>query len=467
MVCLLFCTRGEAADVVYPPLVDNDEWVSTFFKGKKLGFSHSTVHVDGDLVTVNSQNYMRLNSDGADQITSFTQETVLTPDLRLVSFSLLQEVSNHLVQVEGKVNGGNLFYRVKTTGYNREKSIPFPPNMAVSAVYLLNIYMKGLKVGAKGTIPVFLESMQTPSTIEYEVLRREKVDGVDAFVIAQKLGGMMSTMWVQENGNTIKEISSEGFESVKATKEEAQELLETLSMSSFMALTMVKPQREIFGAHSRRRLILKMSHLRKPDLIPLDQRQSVLKSVEESDQSFTTTLKVESEPPIQRPVAFPVFYADAELLADAPEIQSAHPQIKALAKILTDGKKDAWQASLSINHWVYKNMEKALVDTVTALDALRDRRGECQSHTNLFVALARAAGIPARVISGLVYSDEYKGFLYHAWPEVYVGEWRALDPTFGEDLVDATHIKLGDGESAGPLKLLDFIGKVGIELIDK
>ena len=70
-------------------------------------------------------------------------------------------------------------------------------------------------------------------------------------------------------------------------------------------------------------------------------------------------------------------------------------------------------------------MEKALVDTVTAVDALRERRGECQSHTYLFTALARVAGIPTKVVNGLVYSEDYGGFLYHAWPEVFVGQWRA------------------------------------------
>jgi|TARA_Y100000031_G_scaffold5937_1_gene7256 transglutaminase/protease-like cytokinesis protein 3 len=111
-------------------------------------------------------------------------------------------------------------------------------------------------------------------------------------------------------------------------------------------------------------------------------------------------------------------------------------------------------------------MEKALVDTVTAVDALRERRGECQSHTYLFTALARAAGIPTKVVNGLVYSEDYGGFLYHAWPEVFVGQWRALDPTLGQDSVDATHIKLTENEREDPLKLMEFVGRVGIEIVE-
>jgi len=153
------------------------------------------------------------------------------------------------------------------------------------------------------------------------------------------------------------------------------------------------------------------------------------------------------------------------LLAETSEIQSGHPMIRALSRDLVEGQKNAWNAAKIINLWVYDNMEKSLVDSFTALHALQDRRGECQSHTNLFTALARAAGIPTRVVNGLVYSSEFKGFVYHAWPEVYVGEWRALDPTFGQIVVDATHIKLSEGGYEGVVKLMEFIGKVKIDIL--
>ena len=52
--------------------------------------------------------------------------------------------------------------------------------------------------------------------------------------------------------------------------------------------------------------------------------------------------------------------------------------------------------------------------------------GDCNEHTVLFVALARALGLPARTAVGLVYLDG--SFYYHAWPEVWLGEWVAVDP---------------------------------------
>ncbi len=72
----------------------------------------------------------------------------------------------------------------------------------------------------------------------------------------------------------------------------------------------------------------------------------------------------------------------------------------------------------------------------------------------MLAALARAAGIPARVASGLVYTrSRYHGvedaFLPHAWVLAYVeGRWRSYDISL--DGYDASHIALAlsDGEPA-------------------
>jgi len=93
---------------------------------------------------------------------------------------------------------------------------------------------------------------------------------------------------------------------------------------------------------------------------------------------------------------------------------------------------------------------------------LDTREGDCNEHTVLFVALVRALGIPSKQAIGLVY---HKGsFYYHSWPEVYVGDWIAMDPTLGQPLADATHIKLLEGELDQQVKLMQAIGKIRLSI---
>lgn len=98
---------------------------------------------------------------------------------------------------------------------------------------------------------------------------------------------------------------------------------------------------------------------------------------------------------------------------------------------------------------------------------LEQGRAECQGHALLFTALARAAGVPTRVVSGIVYSADHRGFLYHTWVECCIGEaWVSVDPVFGQERSDATHLKIVEGESPEDLlPLAGLIGRVRAEII--
>ena len=88
----------------------------------------------------------------------------------------------------------------------------------------------------------------------------------------------------------------------------------------------------------------------------------------------------------------------------------------------------------------------------SARAAWHRRKGDCTENAVLLAALARAAGIPARVASGLVYDRErYHGtseaFLPHAWTLAWIdGRWRSYD--ISVEGFDATHVALtiGDGD---------------------
>jgi hypothetical protein len=57
-------------------------------------------------------------------------------------------------------------------------------------------------------------------------------------------------------------------------------------------------------------------------------------------------------------------------------------------------------------------------------------------------------------------------FYYHAWNEIYIGEWVAVDSTYGQLPADATHIKLIEGDMAKSGEILKVVGKINIEIID-
>ncbi|MGP9825401.1 transglutaminase family protein [Ectopseudomonas khazarica] len=69
------------------------------------------------------------------------------------------------------------------------------------------------------------------------------------------------------------------------------------------------------------------------------------------------------------------------------------------------------------------------VDT-SAAEAFAGRRGVCQDHTHAFLACARSLGVPARYVSGYLYTDDAEHLASHAWAEAWVDDaWYSFDVT--------------------------------------
>ncbi|MFZ5843012.1 MAG: transglutaminase-like domain-containing protein [Pseudomonadota bacterium] len=136
-------------------------------------------------------------------------------------------------------------------------------------------------------------------------------------------------------------------------------------------------------------------------------------------------------------------------LAPEPRYSSADSRLQKLAKQLVAGAADSRDKTSRLLHFVSQHLQQqdVLIEQ-SAADILRTRRGDCTEFSQLFVALARAAGLPAREVSGLVYlGDEVQGFGGHSWAEVVVdGRWLAVDPMWNLLPVSATHLRMGSGD---------------------
>jgi transglutaminase-like putative cysteine protease len=83
----------------------------------------------------------------------------------------------------------------------------------------------------------------------------------------------------------------------------------------------------------------------------------------------------------------------------------------------------------------------------SAIEAIDLGVGVCQDQAHVFVACCRAAGIPARYVSGYVYTGTTGEVASHAWADAWLGEgegWLSLDVSHGE-ATGAAHCRLAVG----------------------
>jgi transglutaminase-like putative cysteine protease len=107
----------------------------------------------------------------------------------------------------------------------------------------------------------------------------------------------------------------------------------------------------------------------------------------------------------------------------------------------------------------------------TAAEAWGSRKGVCQDITHVAVGALRAAGLPARYVSGYLHpqADAVIGETVvgesHAWVEWFCGSWRGYDPTNQLDIGDR-HVRVGHGRDytdVAPLRGV-YAGTAGSEL---
>jgi transglutaminase-like putative cysteine protease len=154
----------------------------------------------------------------------------------------------------------------------------------------------------------------------------------------------------------------------------------------------------------------------------------------------------------------------ASYLQPTPFLQTDHPNIQALAAKIVGGETHGYRAAVKIKDWVYGEIAKEpTVSIPNALEVLQTKKGDCNEHTVLFNALARAAGIPAKTVVGVVYLRG--AFYYHAWSEIWLGQWISLDSVLNQFPADVTHIKFLEGEIDRQIDLLQLIGNLKISVM--
>ncbi len=440
----------------------SEEWMGVYLNGKKAGYASTiTREVSGGYE-------VKEDLDAVLSVLGFGQEIKMTTTSRLSGTLSVKDISFAMdagiarTSISGRMSGKALALRITdSAGDAQDKRIDFDEPPYVSASVSLFLSRQDLKPGSRFTLPYF-----DPSTLSREPLYLE-VDGIEqmkvgdkavpVYRVSEEYAGMTTRSWFTKEGGTIKGDGPMGFTFVRESKEQAMkppdggyQPEDIIAMASIPAdVNITEPDKVVF---------LK-ARLSGADFGGLDiggGRQLFSGNVVE-----VTREDLGKEKPVSLPVKDPAL---AVYLKPEPYVQSDEPAIRAKASELTAGESDVISAARKIADWVNASLEKKPSAGIPdAAEVLKGLSGDCNEHTVLFTALARAAGIPAKMDAGVVMVGGR--FYYHAWPEVWAGRWVAVDPTFGQFPADATHIRLEEGGLDRQVRITKLMGRMKVAIL--
>ncbi len=142
----------------------------------------------------------------------------------------------------------------------------------------------------------------------------------------------------------------------------------------------------------------------------------------------------------------PVFLGSSRYVESSAELWK-------LGLDITGDCTDVFDAAERIRRHIFQNWSYAPNTTTASTpvkEVLRTGTGVCQDFAHLMIGICRAVGIPARYVSGYLYSGQDSTLrgtqASHAWCEIFIPGrgWYGLDPT-NDTVADERHIKIATG----------------------
>lgn len=446
-----------------PPL--SERWFGIYVNSERVGFYRQRIDKSEEGYRMEGSGSVRMKVMSFSKEASMRETYLVSKNLALRSFDVEQTVNGSSSHLSGKISGGVIHIRSEANGKTTNKTIKFRGEVYPGPALNLYPLMHSVTAGKSYKVQAFDPEEVKIKEIQITVLGEEKTtEGLPALKLRNTLYPFVNNdIWVDREGNTLEESVREGL---VTTKVEQPKTLGAFISDWALAkkdliydFSLVPVQPPIKNPKELTGLEVEISDWN--EALPLLQGGG--QQVEKGGNGriiFKTgsLVRISSESTVQKP-------ADAEL-KPADKIESDAPEIKAQAKSLAAGAKGQEELAKALASWTAEWLKDSIDDGGSAVESFKSKSGNCQTHARLYTALARAAGIQTRFVSGLVHL-EGKGFLYHSWAESFIGDrWISVDPTYNQLPADPTHLKLLEGhrpEDMAPI--VAIIGRIKMTVL--
>jgi len=454
-------------------------WRGVYYRGEKIGFTVSQTVAEDSGFVLEEDGRLQMAMLGATTSATIRTTAHVDKTFALHAFEFSLDPGTGPIEVRGRIDGRRLSLDVKTASGTRSEVRELDEPPALSLNVSRRLANGGLVAGAKYQWMVFDPATLRNSRVNIEVGRRELVRSagsapLPAFRVETEFSGLKTSSWITDTGEVVREESPLGLITVRESADRARASAVSRGMQVDMLEAAAVAPRLRTPIPEPRDVRMMRIRLAGVDLSPLE--------LDGGAQRLTGDVLELRDPRSLKPGAPD---PDAErALASETFIESDAPEVMEEATKAVTGVSGARARAERLTRYVNALLDKKpTVSLPSAREVLRTKVGDCNEHTVLYVAMARALGIPARIAVGLVYI--HGAFYYHAWPEVYLEEtgaggsgtgakgsrapngfWLPVDPTLNQFPADATHLRVARGGLDKQTIVLPLMGRLTMDVLD-
>jgi hypothetical protein len=447
-----------------PPL-----WFSVHLDGRKVGHLQSQRWLEGDEVHSERRLQINLERSGEPLALASSERSIETIDGEPLGFASELDLAGNRSRTEARIVAGQV--RLQATEQGRtgtEQRYPWPSGALLAEGQRLALLQQQLEPGDRFAWLAFDPATQRSQQVDSEVLARQPIDIHGQLETLLELrqtvaedGAVLSVQaWLREDDRSLRRMRLPALglqlELLACDRECA---LAPDQPTDVLAATMVPAPRPLTQLERRAALRYRLA----VDADDAEAMHGLPGQRLWRDEDGGLQLAVDPAGDALSPPTAADLEATRWLQSDAPELQ-------ALARRAVGRERDARRQMERLERRVRRHIAvKSLrIGYASALETYHLREGDCTEHALLLAALARAAGIPARVATGLAYAGEFGGqrhvYVPHAWVFAWIdGRWQGFDAAMPRH--DAGHIAFSV-DHGDPLRFyrgLQLLGRLQIE----
>ena len=451
----------ENKEIIKEAFRKTSDWYDIYAGKSKIGYANTTIEKAGDEIIITEKKELKVFKNG--------KEALLTEEVRLLTDNAYKIKSADYssafkgeegIKASGSLEDDAIIFILESGGHRKTHKVETNKKSFYHFLTLRPMLNQNMTVPGS-SFKVSMLDLATLSINETKVVLEEirpvKI-GTDVFNLYKfRVGGTI--LWLNEKGALIKMKYPSGAEFYSEIESIAKES-DDRALFDYTGLPVLKSNKFIANPEDLNLLRVKIkeynfqSKLYENSLAALKDDTLIIRregAEELKKKKYIFPYKEEGFNQYLSPDRWVL--TDYEPLANTGRIYAKQ------------SKYDAFSFASYLNSYLY-NLIKTMPGFVlsNSRDIHKSLHGDYLERSVMFATYARAAGLPTRLIGGLVYRNGY--FYFHVWPEVRLDRWAPADPTLAQFPADATHIPLKEGTLEDIVSIIDDLKKIEIEVLE-